>query len=410
VRGGLVSADATASTYAVDVRPWFMKTGDHGTATVRTTATTTFEINGVSSTGNAGLTALAALPAGTMTVAFGTLSTADKTFTATIVHAGDSVGGERMDAVQGNVVSRAGNQLTIKGAFTARHDHDAAAQRTVVVNIGTGTKVLKTGEPNGSFTTTDISVGQRIVAFGTFADATATTPATLDATAGRVRLLPTHIRGVVSQVVPGQVNLNLKAIDQLGVDMFNFAGTGTAAAVDANPADYEVATGRLSLASLTNGQGARILGFVTPFGAAPPDFQGRTVIGQVDLPDLLSIGWGRAGTTAPFSRIDNSGIVLDLHNTSIGDRHALFADLQRTDLLTLASSPTLVPATGTVLFGIAKRGNIELFTSFADLVSAVTAHLNAGESALSLMASGTYDPGTNTLTADHISVFFTSTN
>ena len=102
--------------------------------------------------------------------------------------------------------------------------------------------------------------------------------------------------------------------------------------------------------------------------------------------------------------------MLDLHNTSIGDRHALFADLQRTDLLTLASSPTLVPATGTVLFGIAKRGNIELFTSFADLVSAVTAHLNAGESALSLMASGTYDPGTNTLTADHISVFFTSTN
>ena len=102
--------------------------------------------------------------------------------------------------------------------------------------------------------------------------------------------------------------------------------------------------------------------------------------------------------------------MLDLHNTSIGLRHDLFVDLQRTDLLTLASSPTIVSATGPVLFGVVKRGNIELFTNFADLVTAITAHLNAGESAASLMATGAYDRTTNTLAADHISVFFTSTN
>jgi hypothetical protein len=411
VRGGLVSASTTASTYTVNVRPWFMKTGDHGQATVHTTSTTTFEIDGVTSTGSAGLTALAALPAGTMTVAVGTLSTADKTFTATAVQAGDSVSGERMDAVQGNVVSRTGDQLTIKGAFAARHDHDAAAQRTVVVNVGANTKVLKSGDPTGSFTKTDISVGQRIVAFGTFADATTTTaPATLDATAGRVRLLPTHIRGLVNQIAPGQLNLNLRAIDQLGVDMFNFAGTGTTVAADANPASYQVATGTLSLSALNVNEGAKVLGFVTPFGFAPPDFDGRTVIDRVDIPDLLTLGWGKTGTTAPFSRIDNNGIVLDLHNANIGDRHALFVDLQRTDLLALASSPTIAPASGVVLFGVAKRGDIELYTTFADLVTAITAHLNAGESAVSLMASGAYDSGANTLTADRISVFFSSTN
>ena len=411
VRGALVSADTTASTYTVQVRPWFAKDGDHGRVTVHTTSTTSFEINGVASMGGEGLTALAALPAGTLTVAFGTLSTQDKAFTATTVHAGDSVGGERLDAVQGNVVSRTATELTIKGAFSARHDHDFGAVRTAVITIGPNTKVLKTGDPMGTFTTDAISVGQGIMAFGTFADpTTSTTAATLDATAGRVRLLPTHVRGVVNSVVAGQMNLNLRAIDRLGVDMFDFTGTGTSPAVDANPADYEVATGTLSLASLNAGESAKVLGFVTPFGAAPPDFDGRTVIDRADIPDLLAIGWGKTGTTAPFTTLGNTGIVLDLHNTSIGARHELIVDLQRQDLLTLASSPTIVSATGPVLFGVAKRGDIELFTSFADLVAAITAHLNAGQSAVSLMATGAYDTTTNTLAADHISVFFTSTN
>jgi hypothetical protein len=225
-----------------------------------------------------------------------------------------------------------------------------------------------------------------------------------------VRLLPTRIHGVVNSIVAGQMNLNLRAIDRLGVDMFNFAGTGTTTAVDANPASYEVATGTLSLASLTAGESTKVLGFVTPFGAAPPDFEGRTVIDRADIPDLLDIGWGKSGTAAPFASLSNSGLVLDLHNPSIGGRHDLFVDLQRKDLLTLASSPTIVPATGPVLFGIAKRGSIELFTSFADLVTAITAHLNAGDSAVALMATGAYDTTTNTLAANHISVFFTSTN
>ncbi|MEO8464298.1 MAG: hypothetical protein ABI640_03080 [Gammaproteobacteria bacterium] len=410
VRGALISADTTASTYTVQVRPWFVKDGDHGKATVHTTSTTSFEINGVASMGSDGLTALAALPAGTLTVAFGTLSTADKTFTATTVQAGDSVGGERLDAVQGNVVSRTATQLTVKGAFAARHDHGPGAVRTAVITIGADTKVLKTGDPMGTFTTDAISVGQGIMAFGTFADpTTSTTAASLDATAGRVRLLPTQVRGVVNSMVAGQLNLNLRAIDRLGVDMFDFAGTGTSTAVDANPADYEVGTGTLSLASVTAGESAKVLGFVTPFGAAPPDFAGRTVIDRGDIPDLLAIGWGKNGTAAPFATLGNTGIVLDLHNTSIG-RHDLFVDLQHQDLLALASSPTIVSGTGSVLFGVAKRGNIDLFTSFADLVTAITTHLNAGESAVALTATGAYDTSTNTLAADHISVFFTSTN
>jgi hypothetical protein len=408
VRGTLDSVDVAGGTYTVDVRPWFRRDGHHGQLTVHTTSTTSFEIDGDVSMGNDGLTKLAALPAGTLTVAFGTLSVADRTFTATTVQAGDSVSGERLDAVHGNVVSRTDTELTIKGAFAVRHDHDAGLMRTVVIDVGPGTKVLKSGDPNASLTTQAISVGQKIVAFGSFAAATATTAATLDATAGRVRLMPTQLRGTVNSIVPGELNLNLHAIDRLGADMFDFTGTGTSMDVDADPTHYEVATGTLGLASLAAGDTTKVLGFVTPYGEAPPDFDGRTVIDPAEIPDVLGIGWGMGGTTAPFLRIDDTGIVLDLTNPSIGDHHAMFVDWQRIDLLTLPASPTIAPASGRVLFGIAKRGSIEMYTSFADLVAAITRHLNAGESAVSLMATGAYDSGTNTLTANRISVFFTT--
>ncbi len=247
-----------------------------------------------------------------MTLAFGTLSVGDRTFTAATVQAGDSVSGERLDAVHGNVVSRTATELTVKGAFAVRHDHDAGLFRTVVIDIGPDTKVLKSGDAGTPLTTDAISVGQSVVAFGSFAPATTATAATLDATAGRVRLMPTQLRGTVNSLVAGQLNLTLRAIDRLGADMFDFAGTGTTSAVDADPTDYEVTTGTLGLASLATGETTKVLGFVTPFGAAPPDFDGRTVIDPADIPDVLGIGWGMAGTTAPFLSIDATGLVPDL--------------------------------------------------------------------------------------------------
>ena len=249
LRGALVSTDVAANSYTVDVRPWFRPDGAHGRVTVHTTASTSFEIDGVPATGTNGLTALAAKPAGTMTVAFGTLSTQERRFTAEIVHAGDSVSGERVDAVHGNIVARDGNQLTVKGAFAVRRDRVARLHRTVLVNVGPNTTVLKTGAFGTVLDANALSVGQHIVAFGTLAEpATDATPATFDATNGRVRMLPTHLHGAVNAAVPGQINLDLRGIDRLGIDLFDFGGTGVTAAQDANPADYEVATGTLALA------------------------------------------------------------------------------------------------------------------------------------------------------------------
>lgn len=408
LRGALVSTDVAGSSYTVDVRPWFRPAGAHGRVTVHTTSSTSFEIDGVPATGAAGLRALAAKPAGTMTVAFGTLSTQERRFTAEIVHAGDSVSGERIDAIHGSIVARRGDQLTVKGAFAVRRDHVARLHRTVIVTVGTNTKVLKTGTPGAVLDAGALSVGQQIVAFGALTEpATDTTPATFDATNGRVRMLPTHLHGSVNAAVPGQLNLNLRGIDRLGVEAFDFAGTGVTAAQDANPADYEVATGTLGLTSVVTGEAARIVGFVRPFGSAPADFEGRTVVDHRGLPSLLGIGWGDAGTTAPFLSMGVGGLVLDIDNPSIGERHTLIVGQRHIDLTTLATPPTLAPpTTGRAIYGIGVGADIRMFTSFAEFSSELAVLLGGGRPAIALTASGRYEAGSATLYATHIAVQF----
>ena len=406
LRGALVSTDVAGSSYTVDVRPWFLPGGAHGRVTVGTTATTEFEIDGVPATGAAGLAALAAKPAGTMTVAFGTLSRSERRFTAEIVHAGDSVSGERLDAVHGNVVARSGDRLTVKGAFAIRADRVSRTHRTIVVAVGADTKVLKRGEPGAVIDASALSVGQRIVAFGTLAEpASDTTPPTLDATNGRVRMLPTHLHGTVNAVLPGQLNLTLRGIDRLGIDAFDFAGTGVTPAQDANPADYDVATGTLGLAHLVAGEAARVVGFVQPFGEAPPDFQGRTVIDHRGVPAVLGIGWGAAGTTAPFSSMGASGLVLDVDNSGLGNRHVLIVGMRRVDLTALPAPPTLAPpVVGRAIYGIAVGADIRLFTDFAEFTSELAAQLGGGRAAIALTASGSYEAATVTLQATHIAL------
>jgi hypothetical protein len=408
LRGALVSTDVAGSSYTIDVRPWFLPNGAHGRVTVHTGASTSFEIDGVPSAGAAGLAALAAKPAGTMTVAFGTLSRFEHRFTAEIVHAGDSVSGERVDAVHGNIVSRSGNQLTVKGAFAVRHDHVVRMHRTVLVNVGTNTKVLKTGTQGTVLDANALSVGQNIVAFGSLTEPpTDTTPATFDATNGRIRMLPTYLHGAVNTVVPGQLNLNLRGIDRLGIDAFNFAGTGTTPAQDANPADYEVATGTLALANVVAGEAARVIGFVRPFGAAPADFEGRTVVDHRELPSLLGIGWGSSGTTAPFSSMGVTGLVLDTHNSSIGERHHLLVGARVIDLTTLPTPPTLAPpVAGRAIYGISVGADIRVFTSFADFSQELATLLGGGRPAIALTAVGSYDAPSSTLRANHIAVLF----
>ena len=101
-----------------------------------------------------------------------------------------------------------------------------------------------------------------------------------------------------------------------------------------------------------------------------------------------------------------TGLVIDNKNSSIGERHFIQSGMNRIDILTLASGPTIAPATGRGMYGLWEPGHIELFESFADFETKLATRLGAGDAVTSMTAIGAYNAGTNTLTANGVSVFF----
>jgi hypothetical protein len=410
VRGPLVRVDKTAGTYVVDLRPFHMRSQRFGEVTVHTDANTTFEVNGTNYTGSAGLDALATAGAGTITAGFGTLTTATHEFDAASVVAGTSVPGAGVDTVIGEVLSRQGDVLTVRGGNVIR-DTDGAhfARGTVRVTIGPNTRVVRGGTSPASMAAPgDISVGQSIEAFGAAAPVVASSMSgdwTLDATAGRVRMHPTPIYGFVKSASTGALTLQLDSIAGRKVTAFDFAGTGTSAAMDADPANYEIDAGALNLSSLSSGEPTKLIGFPTPFGMAPPDFSARTMVDFPRLPAMLSLTWIPGGTTAPFSSQNPTGLLLDTANTSIGRLHVLSVGPRVLNLLTMPASPNIVPpASGPSAYLVVMPGESHAFRDFADFVAGLGTRLNGSTVMLTFNATGNYDGDTNTLTARSITV------
>jgi hypothetical protein len=379
---------------------------------VHTTDDTEFEINGESFFGAEGLSALAAAGPGTPTVAGGTLNVADREFTAAIVLAGTSVPGAGRDAVVGNVIARDGDILTVRGATIIPHDRRAHFHDDVLVQVGPDTKVFKDGDRQTDLGIDAISVGQRVTIRGSGPDAMpamtdSSSPQILfDATAGAVRMHVTHLSGIVNAVVPGQVDITLQAIDRRRADVFDFSGTGASPDLDADPANYEVATGDLALAAISAGNPIAVRGFPEAFGFAPPDFAGRTVIDFAEVRSALGVGWGTEGTTAPFLSLGADGLVLDNQNPAIDARHYIKQGTVLIDLTALDSATTIVPpVAGRTLFVIKTADSLRQYSNFADFADDLAASLDGATSARSMFAHGQYDADSNVFTAFKLGVY-----
>ena len=421
VRGAFVSADTVNKTYTVQIEPFHEQSGDKlSPLLVHTTDATTFEINGTPYTGAAGLTQLATLAANALTVAFGTVQAADQSFLANRVLAGTSVADTSLDHISGNVIARSGNVLTVHGAQMDGHDgSDEFVPGDSTVTIAAATAVTTEGQASATpvHSIAEISVGSRVEVFGTASKDTAG-KLSVDATAGRVRLDFTQVQGVLNVLGTGEVTLNLSEIDRQPVTLFNFAGTGLSPAPDSDPSKYRVSTGNLDLSGFPGGTSVLNIGFVAPFGAAPPDFNAVTLANSVisvgedhDSAEMneaeLVIDWGDAGTTVPFKMIDAMHLDLDITNANIGQRHRIEVQPTAIDLKTLAADPSIVPvATGNTLYAIGHRvtHSIDNFNGFADFEAKLATALNGTVTALGLSADGQYDSKSNTFTAQHIVV------
>jgi Domain of unknown function (DUF4382) len=434
VRGSLVSVTNTSSatSYTVTVWPFFTASGNLGQVVVETTSTTAFTINGTSYTGTAGLTALAALPTGTLTVALGSFDTSTRTFTATQVFAGTSVPGAGLDSIEGTVTARSGDVLTVSDGFlqpqggggvaggqvmsTTAANESMTQQsmefghfgRQVAVTVAAATAVSEDGQ-SGTFGIQDISVGQHLQAFGKFGT-DASGNRTLDASAGSVRLMVTRAVGQYTSTASGVVTMTLQALDGQPASAFNFAGTGTSSATDATPGAYTVSVpAALPLPTMSAGFPVLFDGFVAPFGAAPPDFSAVTLENFSSMNSRLGLAWAPPGLTAPFAApLSATNVLITQATLQSAAQHVIWIGPVQEDPSSVSAGLSFVPnsSAANMIFVIAHRMSwqFQVYGSFSDFITALTADLNGTTALLRIEAQGPYDLSTGVLSVNVMAV------
>ena len=410
VRGPLVSVNTSLGNYLVNVRPFVDQDDTTGQVTVATTSTTSYLINGQSYTGSAGLTQLATLTAGTLTSAYGTWSSTAGTFTATQVLVGADVDGSSTNAVQGTVLARSGNTLTVGNGivFQPVSGREGVSFKTqVAVTLGSGTAVAEQGQAGGTLTASAISVGQKVWISGTLGTDSSGNP-TLDATAGTALLLPTSGAGLVTGTASGSLVVTLQELGDVAASSLNFAGTGPTLGQDATASAYSVSIpSSISTSAATTGAAVGFRGFVTPFGSAPPDFAATSLINYSQTQTVFDAWWSSPGITAPFSLLSGSEMLLSPATLKASANDVIRIGGVTIDPTTLSAGLQLLPDTSSSdeqSFAIvhAKSDTEDNFSTFNDLVTALTTDLNGTTTVVQVMAEGSY--ATGALTADHVVV------
>ena len=188
--------------------------------------------------------------------------------------------------------------------------------------------------------------------------------------------------------------------------IFDFSGTGVTSNDDADLNNYEIATGNLTLSNFAEGKPIMAKGFPTAFGMAPPDFTGRTVIDYTDVRSALGVGWGSAGTIAPYLSVGSDGLLLDNQNMDIDVRHYIKQGPVLIDLTALNSDTLIAPReTGRMLFYIKSRDSLRLYSDFDDFATDLSNSLDGATTARSMHARGQYDADTNVFSAYKIGVY-----
>lgn len=420
---GVTTGDLTSATsgsFSMGIWPFNGTVAGAGKINVVPSTSTTYEINGSASTGTAGQGQLASVGSGALTVAYGTLTSAvqstatttagtatttssnEVTFTASQVLAGSSVQGSGFDRVTGTVSARNGDTLTVEdGTLMADDGVETFLGGITFVIVGANTVVTEFGQGVAQFNTSQqVTVGSSIDAFGV-ATIQSAGNATLDASAGRVRLDTATASGLVTAQGTGALTLNLTLLGGRAIAPFDFAGTGAA------PGAYAVATGNLDLTNSTVGAPVIVTGLPSSFGAAPPNFTASTLLDPTTIDAVLMVDWG-GGTASPFATYDSTAIDVDSHNSSIGAKHQIQVGAQLIDIVGLASDPLIAPnsTSPNTVYSIAhlQSSTIENFDTYDAFVTQLQTELNGTTLVTGLTAIGQYTASTFSLAATSITL------
>ncbi|MGC9324559.1 MAG: DUF4382 domain-containing protein [Desulfomonilia bacterium] len=403
LRGALKSVDTQEGAFEVIIHPFIhiISGGDErfGVIEILTQESTSYDINGELFEGDDGLSALADQVQFTAVIVYGELNIEARKFVADEVLAGTSVPGGGNDVVNGTVVACSGDMLTLKGATLIRSQGSLVFHDTISILVGQGTSVTKQLSP-GDYSTEDISVGQRMLVFGTL---TSDSPGSLelDASHGHIRMMLTTLRGVVVNISSGTVVLDLNSIDGRRIGLYDFSGTGQTPETDADPEHYEINTSSIALSSLEAGIPLKVRGFVVPFGQAPHDFDAKTLVDVSDVPAMLHVNWYPASSTA-IEDLTSEGFELTLDDVGVFHHVARAGIL--VDLLDIPVTPFIIPSTAPGIYTITQGATVLVHTSFDVFAEDLEERISTGGSVRGLVASGLFDDDESTMMSSYLSI------
>jgi hypothetical protein len=430
VRGPLANSSVNVNTYTVFIRPFYDEANNIGQVTLFSQPNTVYTLNGQTYVGNAGLTALSVLSAGSTITAGYTTFEPDYNplngayagnFNLQYVVAGSTLEDIYTNGISGDVIARNGNTLTLRGSTLIVTTGDTFGYEVADCDVVVGSGTLVTADDNPllkNLTENSIAVGDHITARGNFKPASAgqtcglvtvgeavylDSTGTQATNTGSVRLQPNEVFGTLVSSAAGSLVMDVSTIDNFPATDFNFAGNGATTPV---ASAFSVDTEGLTLPPGTvPGNPIWLSGYAPPFGTAPPDFLsyalnnqttvqiaggslgggvpttpgtgGCGVGSQVCDPAIMQVIWS-SGTTIPFSANTGSSFTIDLKN--LIDTAVIRIGPQTIDMLSLPASPTIVGTPLAVTQTFAPRyvwGNPVTATTTSTAVTASTTNLAA---------------------------------
>ena len=260
-RGALINSSVDIGTYTVVVRPFFDEVNSLGILSVFNSANTVYTFGGATYVGSAGLVPISQASAGNTVIAAFTTFEPTTTpqagvtagiFNSVYVVAGGTLEDFFTEGLEGDVIARSGNTLTLRGATLFDNDAELVQyeDQDSQVLLAPATLVTADGINMGVLNSNSISVGQHITARGLYS-VNAAGVTVLDSTGnssedtGSVRLQSTEFFGTLVSAASGSATLNLQAIENWPASVYNFAGNGVSAGQDPTPANFVVNTGQL---------------------------------------------------------------------------------------------------------------------------------------------------------------------
>jgi hypothetical protein len=409
-RGLFVTAQPDSSNYIVNMRPFYDLVSALGALTVNTTPATYFSINGITYVGQDGLAALnSQLPAEATVSAVGTLDSLagiTPSFTATEVYGGTSTQSDLYEYVTGTVSGRTGDTVYLRGVTYSTPLEVVTFYADVPVTVGSQTVVNEDGVAATGLSAQSISIGQQVTVAGLGSIDTTTNALTMDATEGLVRLAPTQLWGTLNSATTDSISLDMLTLDNYPRAAFNFNEVGGA---PADPSNYTVNTGKLNESAVAAGTLMQVQGIVSPYDAAPPNFQASSVTTAASAEQMLVIDWTGEGSATPFTSITAAGLVVNLSDANIGAIHQIrIGPSELLDLKSLPKSPliTTVGANASELqLAIGNPLAIYVFNGNDDFIDRVYSSFHAdADKIFRLTAYGQFNAATNTFVATRIHV------